>query len=132
VGSKPITAFGTDATLGFSQAVRVGDLLFVSGQVAWDAERRVVGIGDASRQAEQAFANLVAVLKANGSSVDRVVKLTLFATSRDHLAPLREMRKRVFGATAHFPASTFVVVSGLAAPDLLVEVEAVAHVGESG
>ena len=130
MASKPIDAFATDARLGFSQAVRVGDLLFVSGQVAWDAERHVVGVGDAARQAEQAFANVVSVLAANGSNVDRVVKITMFATSRDHLAPLRNVRQRVFGKTGHFPASTFVVVSGLAAPELLVEVEAIAHVGE--
>lgn len=121
-----VRAFATDVERGFSQAVRLGDLLFVSGQVAWDEHGQVVGRNDANRQAEYAFANLKAVLDASGSSLDRVGKITMLATSRDHLAALREVRHRVFGPTGHYPASTFAVVDGLAAPDLLVEIEAVA------
>ena len=123
-----VKAFGTDASFGYSQAVRLGDLLFLAGQVAWDEKGRVVGGTDARLQTEKVFSNLRAVLEASGSSLDRVAKLTIFATSRDHLAAIREIRHKVFDPIGHYPASTFVVVSGLASPELLVEIEAVATV----
>jgi enamine deaminase RidA (YjgF/YER057c/UK114 family) len=123
-----VKAFGVDASFGYSQAVRLGDLLFLAGQVAWDEKGHVVGGSDARLQTEQAFSNLRAVLEAAGSSLDRVAKLTIFATSRDHLAAIREIRHKVFDPVGHYPASTFIVVSGLATPELLVEIEAVATV----
>lgn len=121
-----VKPFRTDARVGYSQAVRAGDLLFVSGQVAWDEKGEVVGPGDARAQAEQAFANLRAVLEQAGSGLDRVAKITMLATSRDHLVALREVRHRVFDPLGHYPAATFAVVAGLAAPELLVEIEAIA------
>ena len=121
-----VKSFGVDASFGYSQAVRLGELVFLSGQVAWDEKGRVVGGPDARRQTEQAFSNVRAVLEAAGSSLDRVAKLTIFATSRDYLAAIREVRHEVFDRVGHYPASTFVVVSGLATPELLVEIEAVA------
>jgi enamine deaminase RidA (YjgF/YER057c/UK114 family) len=121
-----LKAFGVDASFGYSQAVRLGDLLFLAGQVEWDEKGHVVGGADARLQTEQAFSNLRAVLEAAGSSLDRVAKLTIFATSRDHLAAIREVRHKVFDPIGHYPASTFIVVSGLASPELLVEIEAVA------
>jgi enamine deaminase RidA (YjgF/YER057c/UK114 family) len=131
MSKQGVTAFSTNTRLGYSQAVRLGDLLFISGQVAWDAGGEVVGIGDPKAQAEKAFANLRAVLEQSGSSLDRVGKIVLLATSRDYLPALREVRHRVFGATGHYPAATFAVVDGLAAPELLVEIEAVALVNEA-
>ena len=123
-----VRAFGVNATFGYSQAVRFGDQVFVSGQVAWDERGHVVGGGDARRQTEKAFSNLRAALEAAGSGLDRVAKLTIFATSRDYLADIREVRHQVFDPLGHYPASTFIVVSGLASADLLVEIEAVASV----
>ena len=124
-----VKAFRSDTKAGYSQAVRIGDVVFVAGQVAWDEHGKVIGGTDARRQAEQAFANVRRVLEEAGTSLDRVAKLTIFATSREYLTVIREVRHAVFGPVGHYPASTFVVVSGLAAPDLLVEVEAVAAAG---
>jgi len=123
-----VKAFGVNATFGYSQAVRLGDQVFVSGQVAWDEKGQVVGVGDARRQTETAFSNLRSSLDAAGSSLDRVAKLTIFATSRDYLAVIREVRHEVFDPIGHYPASTFLVVSGLASAELLVEIEAVAGI----
>lgn len=123
-----VEAFGVNASFGYSQAVRLGDLVFVAGQVAWDEKGRVVGGADAHAQTEKVFSNLRSVLEAAGSSLDRVAKLTIFATSWDHLAAIREVRHKVFDPVGHYPASTFVVVSGLATPELLVEIEAIATV----
>ena len=123
-----VNSFGVDTKAGYSQAVRVGDLVFVAGQVAWDERGQLVGGSDARRQTERAFSNVRAALEAAGSSLDRVAKLTIFATSRDHLAVIREVRHQVFDPVGHYPASTFIVVDGLATAELLVEIEAVAAV----
>ena len=124
-----VKAFGPDTKAGYSQAVRIGDVVFVAGQVAWDDHGTVIGGTDPRRQTEQAFANVRRALELAGTSLDRVAKLTIFATSRDYLTVIREVRHAVFDPVGHYPASTFVVVSGLAAPDLLVEIEAVAAAG---
>ena len=123
-----VKSFGVDTKAGYSQAVRLGDLVFVAGQVAWDERGQVVGGTDARRQTEKVFSNLRAVLEAAGSSLGRVAKLTIFATSRDHLAVIREVRHQVFDPVGNYPASTFIVVAGLASAELMVEIEAVASV----
>ncbi len=121
-----LTTFRTDSTLGYSQAARVGDLLFVSGQVAVDERGRVVGRDDISAHVEQVFKNLKAVLDAGGSGLELVSKLTILATSLEYLPAIREVRRQFFGPVSHYPASTFMVVAGLARPDYLVEIEAIA------
>jgi len=63
-----------------SQGMRVGELLFVSGQAAIDERGQLVGVGDFDAQAEQAFRNLERVLEAGGSGLDRIVKVTIFLT----------------------------------------------------
>ena len=113
-------------TAGYSHVVRMGDLLFVSGQVARNLKGEVVGKGDVRAQTEQVYANLKAVLEAAGSGLERIAKVTVFTTSLEHRPAINEVRNRVFGPMGHFPASTFVVISGLADPDFLVEIEAVA------
>ncbi len=117
------------ATSGYSHAVRMGDLLFVSGQVAQNQHGEIVGKGDARAQTEQIYRNLQAVLEASGSGLDRVGKITVLTTSLDHLPAIREVRDQVFGPIGHVPASTLAVISSLAHPDYLVEIEAIAALG---
>jgi len=114
----------TNETLGYSQAVRVGDVLHVSGQVGVDERGEVVGRGDIRAHVEQVFKNLRAVIEAGGSGLDLVAKLGVFSTSPDYLPVIREVRRQVFGPIHHYPASTFLIVSGLARPEYLVEIEA--------
>lgn len=126
-----LTTFRTDAALGYSQAVRAGNLLFVSGQVAVDEGGRVVGgAGDIRAHVDQVYRNLHAALEAGGSRLDLVTKLTIFTTSLDYLPAIREARRQTFGAVGAYPASTLVQVSGLARPEYLVEVEATAVIPE--
>jgi reactive intermediate/imine deaminase len=106
-----------------SQAIRVGDLVFVSGQAAID-ERGVVGVGDFDAQADQVFRNLSAVLEAAGSGLDRVVKVTIFLTDMANFPKIVELRGRWFSEP--WPADTIVQVSSLALPELQIEIEAVA------
>lgn len=115
-------------TKGYSHAVRMGDLVFVSGQVSQDITGAIVGKGDVAAQAEQVFANLRAVLEASGSGLDRVGKITVYTVKPEYRPAIAAAREKVFAAVGHFPASTYVVISALAVPDWLVEIEAVATV----
>jgi len=107
-----------------SQGFRVGDLVIVSGQAALDEHGAIVGAGDFDAQAEQTFRNLARVLEAGGSSLDRVVKVTIFLTDMANFPKIVELRKRWF--TAPYPADTIVQVGSLALPELVIEIEAIA------
>lgn len=110
----------------FSQGVRVGNTLYVSGQVGMDKAGNVVGKGDMKAQTRQTIENIKAVLAAAGATLDDVVKVTMYVTDMS-LAPLaRDVRMEYF--TKNPPASTGVEVKGLAHPDLLIEIEAIAVV----
>jgi reactive intermediate/imine deaminase len=110
----------------YSNAVRVraGDLLFISGQVAWDANGQVVGRGDPVRQAEQVFANISTILGAHAATFENIIKVTVFVTDLSWFEELSDIRVRLFSGLP--PASTIVQVVSLVDPDLLIEVEAVA------
>jgi 2-iminobutanoate/2-iminopropanoate deaminase len=113
----------------FTNAVRAGELLFVSGIVAVDAEGRLVGGGDVVAQTRQVFENMRAVLAAAGCGFADVVKVTIFLTDVDDRPKINPVRQEVFGAAR--PASTLVEVSRLAVPGAKVEVEAIAAVPTS-
>ncbi len=108
----------------FTDAVRAGDLLFVSGVVAVDTDGNLVGGDDAVAQARQVFENLRAVLAAAGCGFEDVVKITIFLTDVDDRARLNPLRQEAFGSAR--PASTLVEVPRLAVPGAKVEIEAVA------
>jgi reactive intermediate/imine deaminase len=111
-----------------SQAIRLGNLVFVSGQAAIDQSGALVGVGDFDAQAEQAFRNLEAVLQAAGSGLDRIVKVTIFLTDMSNFSTIVELRGRWF--TEPYPADTIVEVGSLALPELEIEIEAIAAVGD--
>jgi reactive intermediate/imine deaminase len=114
----------------YSHAVRVetGDAvwIYVSGQLAFDADGQLVGRGDLRAQTEQVFENLTHVLEANGASFEHVVKLQTFFTTLDDLTGSREVRARYLPDEP--PASTAVQVAALVVPDALIEVDLVAVV----
>jgi len=113
---------------GYSYAVKKrGTPVFIAGQVALDAGGKLVGEGDIAAQAEQAFKNLRTVVEACGGRMDDIVKITIFVTDPSFRPAVASARQRHF-ADGAYPASTYLVVSGLAVPQLLVEVEAVAMV----
>ncbi len=101
-----------------------GRTVYVSGQVAMDAEGNVVGEGDAKAQTEKVLDNVSVVLEEAGGSLDDVVKVTVFITDMGMYDEVHEVRRRYFGEP--YPASSMVEVSALIDPRLLVEVEAVA------
>jgi enamine deaminase RidA (YjgF/YER057c/UK114 family) len=113
---------------GYSPVVVAeGRLAVISGQVALDAEGRVVGEGDVTAQAEQVFENLDRCLKAAGASFADVVKLGLYVTRVEDLPQVRAVRDRYIDV-GRPPASSAVQVSALIRPELLLEVEAYAVV----
>jgi 2-iminobutanoate/2-iminopropanoate deaminase len=110
----------------YTDAVRAGALLFVSGCVPVDAEGRLVGADDVIAQARQALANVGAVLAAAGCSFADVAKVTIFLTDVDDRPLINPVRQEFFGEAR--PASTLVEVSRLAIPGAKIEIEAVAVV----
>jgi reactive intermediate/imine deaminase len=108
----------------YTDAVRAGDLLFVSGCVALDAEGNLVGEGDVVAQARQVFVNIGLCLSAAGATFADVVKVTTFLTDIGDRAAVNTVRQEVFGDAR--PASTLVEVGALVLPEFLIEVEAVA------
>lgn len=107
-----------------AQAHRVGEMLVVSGQAGIGADGQIVGVGDFDRQAEQAMLNLDRVLRAGGSSLSNVVKVSIFVTDMTHFDQVVELRGRWF--TPPYPADTIVEVSSLYSPDAMFEIEAIA------
>jgi reactive intermediate/imine deaminase len=110
----------------FTDAVRAGELLFVSGVVAVDADGALVGGDDVVAQTRQVFENMRAVLAAAGCGFEDVVKVTIFLTDIDDRPSINPVRQEVFGSTR--PASTLVEVPRLAVPGAKVEIECVAVV----
>jgi reactive intermediate/imine deaminase len=107
-----------------AQGYRVGELLFISGQAAIDMKGQIVGAGDFNAQAEQVFANLDRVLRAGGSSLANVIKVTIFLRDMANFQKIVELRGRYF--TPPYPADTIVEVSSLYTPEALLEIEAIA------
>lgn len=108
----------------FTDAVRAGGLLFVSGVVAVDRDGGLVGGDDVVAQTRQVFENLRAVLSAAGCDFEDVVKVTIFLTDIDERPLINPVRQEVFGETR--PASTLVEVPRLAVEGARVEIECVA------
>jgi 2-iminobutanoate/2-iminopropanoate deaminase len=110
----------------YTDAVRVDDLLFVSGCIAVDAEGNLVGADDVVAQARQVFANLGAVLAAAGARFADVAKVTVFLVDIDDRVRINPVREEYFGETR--PASTLVEVGSLVLPGAKVEIELVARI----
>ena len=110
----------------FTDAVRAGGFLHVSGIVAVDGEGKLVGGDDAVAQTRQVLENMRAVLAAGGCGFEDVVKVTIFLTDVDDRATINPLRQEAFGAAR--PASTLVEVPRLAVEGAKVEIECVAVV----
>ena len=103
-----------------------GRLIYVAGQVPWDAEGRTVCKGDAAGQTRQVFENIRTILAESGASLDDVVKITIFAADIRYRDAINKVRSETFKPP--YPASTQVAVAALVDPEWMVEIEAVAFV----
>ncbi len=117
------------AANGYTHVVEVSNskMIFISGQIAYDAAGQLVGKDHLPAQAEQVFKNLNAALAAVGADFTNVVKFTFFMVDISQIAAVRTVRDQYID-TAHPPASSAVEVRKLFRDELLIEIEAVAAV----
>ena len=113
----------------YADAVRAGDWLYISGMLALDRDGRLVGGDDVAAQAERVLENIGAALRAEGAGFEQVVKVNVFVRRIADRAAINTVRRRFFGESR--PASTLVEVSAFVIPDALVEIDAVAYLGDS-
>ena len=110
----------------FTDAVRAGGFLHVSGVIAVDGDGNLVGGDDVVAQTRQVLENMRAILEAGGCGFEDVVKVTIFLTDVDDRPLINPLRQEAFGSAR--PASTLVEVSRLVLPEAKVEIECVALV----
>ena len=122
---------GWRAPQGYANGVLVheaANTLYLAGQIAWDAEQRLVGAGDMAAQFAQALANVAALVEAAGGLPRHVVRMTVFVVDKHaYLDATREIGaawRRIFGR--HYPAMSLVQVADLLETGALVEIEATA------
>lgn len=114
--------------MGYTHVVQAGPgrTIYVSGQIALDAQGQLVGEGDLGAQTRQVFRNLTEALAGARAGLRDVVKLTIFLTDVSRIQDFRDARNEFMSAP--LPSASLVQVAALARPDLLIEIEAVAVV----
>jgi enamine deaminase RidA (YjgF/YER057c/UK114 family) len=113
----------------YSQSVvAAGELVFTAGQGGFGPDGAVVDPNDAEAQIRQAFANVAAVLEAEGASLETIVKMTVYLASASDYDAFKSVRGELFRPP--YPASTAIVAGGFLFDGMLVEMDAVARVGE--
>ena len=109
---------------GYTHVVRFGNLAFVAGQVAVDTSGGVVGVGDVEAQVAQVYENIKIALASVGADLSSLVKTTTYLTRAEDIEGARRARARLI--STDLPTSTLLIITRLAHPDMLVEVEAIA------
>ena len=104
--------------------IRPGTPVFPTGQVAWDEEGNVLGIGDMQQQVEQEYANIDRLLEGLGAQRDWIVRTTTYVTDLALVPHIHPIRQRFFEGL-ELPASTLFQISALAEPELLLEIDVV-------
>ncbi|HVU10846.1 MAG TPA: RidA family protein [Phototrophicaceae bacterium] len=120
---------GLSKPVGYSHIAEVtgGKTIYISGQIALDADGNLVGGNDMRKQTMQVFKNIQTALTAVGADFSSVVKLTYFVVNMVHMPVVREVRDQ-FIHTENPPASSAFEVKSLVRSDLLIEIEAIAVV----
>jgi len=117
----------------FTQVVSVsgpGKTIYVGGQDAVDASGAILGKGDIKAQVEQVFKNLQTALEASGAGLEHIVKWNIYIVQGQPLRPAFEASQQIWGSRPNPPAISVMFVAGLANPEFLVEVDAIAVVPE--
>ena len=128
--SKVGTSLGMpwEKEYGYSQAVKVGDTIYLSGQLSHDDKGNVLGEGDMEVQMRAAYANIGKVLAQYGATMDNIVDEILFVTDIDAAFPARaKMKQEVFSGSPVL-GSTIVQIQRLAFPQLMIEIRCIARV----
>ncbi len=115
----------------FSQATTIaarGRLVFISGMTARRADGTVAGIGDIEAQTRQVCENIKAAVEQAGGSMDDICRVDVYVRNMEHFDKIHKVRREYFNAPA--PASTMVEVSKMTSPDYLIEINAIAVIGD--
>ena len=133
MATKEVVAFGPFKEF-IADGVRMGDTIRLSGSVSIDAQGKTLHAGDIVKQAQQAYANIAAVLQQFGATMDDIADETLFLTDMSAVMGSEEKMGAFFTARAEAyggnpqAAQSLIGVKELAAPDLMIEIKVVAHV----
>ncbi len=111
----------------YSPGTRGGHLIYTAGQVAWNERAELVGIGDPRAQTRQVLANVESVLREGGATLADVLKCNVYLADIGHFQVMNEVFAEVF---PHEPPARTTVQAALAEPEMLVEIEAIAYVGD--
>ena len=114
----------TTAPISLATLTEGRKVLHISGQVSMDAAGKTVGKGDIEAQTAQALGNVKTLVEEAGGNLADVCRIVVFVTAREYLPKVMEVRRRFLSDP--YPATTSVIVSGLADPEWLVEIEATA------
>jgi 2-iminobutanoate/2-iminopropanoate deaminase len=112
----------------YSAGTAAGGFVYTAGLVPWDETGKLVGIGDVGRQTRQVLANLKAVLAEAGAGFDDILKCNVYLSDMRHFEAMNEVFRETFPSD---PPARTTVEAALAEPEMLVEIEAVAFVGQS-
>ncbi|MEE8301355.1 MAG: RidA family protein [Candidatus Tectomicrobia bacterium] len=112
---------------GYTQVVKVDKTVYIAGQVSVAADGSIVGQGNPEAQVRQVWRNVEAAVQSVGGTLQNIVKTTTYVTSIDYAAAVRKVRDELHQAS-NPPTSTLLVISALAHPDFMVEIEAIAVV----
>ena len=110
----------------YSHVVKIGPWVYIAGQTAANEAGDVVGIGDPKAQVDQVFKNLTTAVESVGGELTDIIKTTVYVVGTDHMDAIREARAGKFSDKP--PTSTLTVITSLARPEFLLEIEAVAYV----
>lgn len=120
-----INTTNAPAALGpYEQAIKVGDIVYTSGQIGLNSNGELVS-ENVAEQTEQVMKNLVAVLDKAGTCLDNAIKMTIFIKNMDDFTTINDVYKKYFSTS--LPARSCVEVARLP-KDVLVEIEAIAHI----
>jgi enamine deaminase RidA (YjgF/YER057c/UK114 family) len=107
-------------------AVRAGNTVYLRGQTAMDLDGRIVGIGDAAAQAENAMKCVKILLEEAGAKLEHIAKVTIYITDRAYREPVYQVVGKWLKGV--YPVSTGLIVQGLARPEYLMEIDVIAEI----